>query len=158
MQCGALLRVELAAIGSDGMLSASTAPDHSRAEADELDRKADKLRTVWKSTAATAGVAGGGSVVALGLAVVQSSQIQNAEFDAFDRDDDAIASLKSDRRLTVSVGLGLLVGTAALAATAGVLHSRENGIRDRSEKLREQTALVPMFGRGFAGLGVTGRF
>lgn len=155
LQCGALLRVELAAIGSDGALSGSTAPDRSAAEANQLDQDADRMRTIWKSTAAGAGVAGVGAVVALGLAVIQSSQIGDAEFDG---DEETASEIQGERRIAVGVGIGLIGVTAALAATAGVLHGRENQMRARSKKLRDKTAIVPTFDRGFAGLSVAGRF
>ena len=175
-QCGALLRVELAPIGSDGALS-SDAEQAQQAEADRLDRVADRWHTTRKASAATAGVAAVGALSGIVVVAVRSLQIDSAQFDrqmerdsrggAFAEGDESaeiarldaeIAGYKADRKVGVGVAIGLTLGATALAGFSGVARGREGKLRDRSASIRKRASVAPSFGPGFAGLSVAGRF
>ncbi len=175
-QCGALLRVELDPIGRDGVLTSEERGD-DHAEADRLERVADRWHGVRSGAMIAAGVAATGAIASVVVLGVRSFQIGDAEDDRnrerddlggpfengtereeIERLDAQIADHERDRRAATGAAIGLTIATAGLAGLAAAARGRRSKLRARARLLRSRTTLAPILGPGLAGLTLQARF
>lgn len=178
-QCGALLRVELAPLGTGGSL-VSHADARDATEAAELRAASERWQGVRRGARIGTGITVAGAVGAVLFVGVRSAQIGSAqirrdiEAETADEEDsffaneaqrlraaDRVAELESDinryrssRRTAGFVGLGLAVGAGTLIGLAAGARNRSHTLARRADKL----SVAPLGGPGLGGVSLSGRF
>lgn len=177
VQCGALVRVELAPLGANGAL-VSDDDARKRSEAATLHRAAERWDGAATGSRIGAAITAAGALGSVVFVVVRSIQISSAKFDldSAERtaDDTVLASdaeraraaekivelerdidsYESSRRTAGFVGLGLAIGSATLFGLSFGARKRSHTLERRANAL----SIAPMGGPSFGGVRLSGRF
>lgn len=176
-QCGALLRVELAPIEADGSLGFASAQDQAD-EAKRWDEEAGKWHGVRTGMLTGSIVLGVGALVGLGFFVARTLPISDlegeneqerntAEFfnepltaaamEGIERREAQISELERESRQAGIAALALGVAAGGLFGVSVVAKKRSEEAARKGTNAKK-AAVAPVVGRGFAGLGLSGRF